>query len=131
MSTFFHFSYHVSGLLHVVVCVLKCCKEHPLFLVLFCSWLSIHLRAFTSGKHVHICITLSVCLSPYNKLRTARWIFWEFYNRKLYWKLSIFSSFGKKKKKKSTLVWYTYISACILNVKPEYLLELKYLERKL
>ena len=130
MSTFFHFSYHVSGLLHVVVCVLKCCKGHPLFLVLLCSWLSIHLRAFTSGKHVHICITLSVCPHITSWKLQGRFL-WNFTVENFTEICQFVRHLVDIIQKKSTLVWYTYISARIPNVKPEYLLELKCLEWKL
>jgi hypothetical protein len=42
-----HFFISVTMLGDFCMLLCACCKEHPLFLVLFCSWLSIHLRPFT------------------------------------------------------------------------------------
>lgn len=83
-----------------------------------------------SGKHVHICITLSVCPHTTNwELQSG--ILWNFTSENFTEICQLVRHLVDIIQKKSTLVWYTYISACIPNVKPDYLLELKCLELKL
>jgi hypothetical protein len=80
LYVYIFFNYH-GGLLHVVVCV-EVLQRHPLLLALFWSWsTTFSFGAFTVKWQTRTYQRHYVCLSAYNKFRTAKWMSLKFYIR--------------------------------------------------